>query len=1065
MHADLKYDESLEKEIDELEFDKAEFSDMYDVIMQESVSKDVMCSYLMSLSDLDALDELQCMYLHKVKECDCLAQKLSKQTESVSKEVYNELLKRFAKVEKNLISLEIASQKCKEQVKNDTVWNEKASNVFRKEREQYFKIQDLKAQLQDKNIAINELKKLIEKDKGKSVDTKFDRPSVFRQLNTQRIPKPSVLGKPTPFSNSLKRIHFSKTKSIHKANVSEGLSKPVTAQTLPQTARQAVSNTNVLKPGMYRINNRSAQTRAPQLPQTVRNTNPRMSTSTGVNHNINVSRPHLKSTQSKDKVLLNTSQVKVKKSQVEVHPRILSVSNKIKYVTACKDSLNSRTLNANVVCATCNKCLVDSNHFACVTKMLNDVHARTKKPKHMTGNLKLLCNFVEKFLGTVCFGNDQFAPILCYGDLVQGNVTINRVYYVKGLNYNLFSVGQFCDADLEVAFRKSTSFVRDLQGNNLLTDNRGSDLYTISLQESTSSTPLCLMAKASPTQAWLWHRRLSHLNFDYINLLSKKDIVIGLPKLKYVKDQLCSSCELIKSKRSSFKSKAVPSSKGRLNLLHIDLCGPMRNDVVKRWNRTLVEAARTMLSASKLPLFFWAEAIATACYTQNRSIIIPTHGKIPYHIINDRKPSIKHLHIFGFICYITRDGENLDKMKEKGDQCILVGYSTQSKGYRVYNKRTRMIVESIHIRFDEIKEVSETSVANNTSGLVPQRQKASDYDNSDPGSNPQDKQPSMNIQTTSAPLTHTYVPAEKNNDYQAEGEHVQDDEFTNPFCALTQEVAESSSHNIGDSNVPTFNQPQVSEYRWTKDHPLEQVCGNPSRPVQTRRQLETDPEMCMFALTVSTAEPKNIKEAMADSAWIEAMQEELHQFDRLQGIDFEESFALVARLEFVLIFTAYAAHKSFPIYQMDVKTAFLNGPLKEEVYVAQPDGFVDPDHLEKVYRIKKALYGLKQTPRAWYDKLSKFLTSKGFAKGQSIGTPMATKPKLDADLSGNPVDQTDHRSKIRSLMYLTSSRPDIVQAGSSFELTAFSDADRAECIDSRKSTSGGIQFLGDKLVS
>ncbi|GJT86098.1 retrovirus-related pol polyprotein from transposon TNT 1-94 [Tanacetum coccineum] len=127
-----------------------------------------------------------------------------------------------------------------------------------------------------------------------------------------------------------------------------------------------------------------------------------------------------------------------------------------------------------------------------------------------------------------------------------------------------------------------------------------------------------------------------------------------------------------------------------------------------------------MLSASKLPLLFWAEAIATTCYTQNRSIIIPTHEKTAYHIINDRNPSIKHLYIFGCTCYLTKDGENLDKMKEKGDPCILVGYSTQSKGYRVYNKRTRLIVESIHLRFDEIKEMSETSVANDTSGLVPQ---------------------------------------------------------------------------------------------------------------------------------------------------------------------------------------------------------------------------------------------------------------------------------------------------------------------------------------------------------
>nr|GFB58957.1 hypothetical protein [Tanacetum cinerariifolium] len=221
--------------------------------------------------------------------------------------------------------------------------------------------------MQDKNIAISELKKLIEKGKGKSMDAKFDRPSIVQQPNAQRIPKPSVFSKPTPFSNSFERIYFSKTMSISKANVSEGLSKLVTAQTLPQPAKKAVSNTNVLKPRMYRIDNRTAHTRAPKLPQIVRNTNPRVSTSIGVNHNTNVSRPQLKSNQSRDKVLPNNSQVKAKKTQVEVHPRILSVSYKIKSVTACKDNLNSRTLNANVVCATCNKCLVDSNHFACVT--------------------------------------------------------------------------------------------------------------------------------------------------------------------------------------------------------------------------------------------------------------------------------------------------------------------------------------------------------------------------------------------------------------------------------------------------------------------------------------------------------------------------------------------------------------------------------------------------------------------------------------------------------------------------------------------------------------------------
>ncbi|GJS99480.1 putative reverse transcriptase domain-containing protein [Tanacetum coccineum] len=186
------------------------------------------------------------------------------------------------------------------------------------------------------------------------------------------------------------------------------------------------------------------------------------------------------------------------------------------------------------------------------------------------------------------FGNDQIAPILGYGDLVQGTITIKRVYYVEGLNHNLFSVGQFCDADLEVAFWKSTCYIRDLKGNDLLTGSRGTDLYSITLQDSTTPNPICLMAKATSSQAWLWHRRLSHLNFDTINLLSKNNIVNGLPKLKFVKDHLCSSCELGKAKRKSFHTKTTPSSKRRLQLLHMDLCGPMRVESINGKKYVLV---------------------------------------------------------------------------------------------------------------------------------------------------------------------------------------------------------------------------------------------------------------------------------------------------------------------------------------------------------------------------------------------------------------------------------------------------------------------------------------------
>nr|GEV17809.1 hypothetical protein [Tanacetum cinerariifolium]GEV20952.1 hypothetical protein [Tanacetum cinerariifolium] len=308
----------------------------------------------------------------------------------------------------------------------------------------------------------------------------------------------------------------------------------------------------------------------------------------------------------------------------------------------------------------------------------------------------------------------------------------------------------------------------------------------------------------------------------------------------------------------------------------------------------------------------------------------------------------------------------------------------------------------------------------------------------------QDTPPTTNIQSSAEPTPTTKVNAEENNDNKAEDTQFQQNEIINPFCISIREVIESSSCDIDNSNMHTFYQPHDFEYRWTKDHPLEQVL-----------------------------ESKNIKEEMVDSTWTEE-----------EGIDFDESFAPVARLEAVRIFVAYAAHKSFPIYKMDVKTAFLTGPLKEEVYVTHPDGFVDPDHPEKVYRLRKVLYGLKQDPRAWTpDPQSPqdiFINQAKYAleihkkhcmdKCYSIGTPMATKPKLDADLSGKPVDQTDYRSKIGSLMYLTSSRPDIVKevcycADSGFELTDFSDADHAGCLDTRKSIYGGIQFLGDKILS
>nr|GFA96923.1 integrase, catalytic region, zinc finger, CCHC-type, peptidase aspartic, catalytic [Tanacetum cinerariifolium] len=273
--------------------------------------------------------------------------------------------------------------------------------------------------------------------------------------------------------------YFSKSTSVTQNNVSNDLSKPVTAQTLPSNMKYILKNTNVLAPRTYKLHTDHTQARTYKLPQDSKKTNKRVSFSTGVIPITSVSIPHLKSNPMRDKVMHNNSQGK--KKAVEDHRRSVKLSKNKTSVTACNDSLNAETLNVKFDYAMCDKCVLIDKHDMCALTSVAEPIKKTvasesnKKPinftrklyerlieivlfivdsgcsKHMTGNLKLLINFVEIFLGTVKFRNDQIAPILGYGDLLQGAVTITRVYYVKGLNHNLFSVGQFCDADLEVA--------------------------------------------------------------------------------------------------------------------------------------------------------------------------------------------------------------------------------------------------------------------------------------------------------------------------------------------------------------------------------------------------------------------------------------------------------------------------------------------------------------------------------------------------------------------------------------------------------------------------------------
>nr|GEY76755.1 hypothetical protein [Tanacetum cinerariifolium] len=639
--------------------------------------------------------------------------------------------------------------------------------------------------------------------------------------------------------------------------------------------------------------------------------------------------------------------------------------------------------------------------------------------KHMTGDRSQLMNCMKKFIGTVKFENDHFGAIMGYRDYVIGDSVISKVYYVEGLRHNLFFVRPFCDSDLEVAFRKHSCYVRDTDGVELIKGSRGSNLYTISIEDMMKSSSICLLSKAFKNKSWLWHRRLNHLNFGTINDLARKDLVRGLPRLKFEKDHLCSACQLGKSKKHTHKPKNTNLEV--LNTLHMDLCGSMRlqtingkkyilfvvddysqftyvkflrskdetpevvikflqeiqvglnktipyirtdngtefvnhtlteyyerigifhqktvprasqqNDVVKRRNRTLVEAARTMLIFSK------------GCFCGQKLV-------------------------FGTLCYPTNDNEDLGKLQPTIDIGIFVGYApsrkdkfrarTKSGSFNSFCTLTNKDLEILfQPMFDEYLEPSHV------------------------------ERPISPAQVVQAPVNSVGTPSSTTIDQDATSLNISP---SSSAFQSHQGIAAGSTYTEDNPVAPIDNNPFINVF------PLE-PCSDASSSEDV-------------SLTESTYVSQTQHHL---NCWFQAMQDEIHEFDRLQvwellpqrdcvmiialkwiykvkldeygdvlknkprlvakgyqqeeGIDFEESFALVACIKAICIFIANATSKNMAIYQMDVKTTFLNGEWKEEVYVSQPEGFVNSDHPTHVYRLKKALYRLKQAPRAWREVL------------------------------------------------------------------------------------------------
>nr|GEV98608.1 hypothetical protein [Tanacetum cinerariifolium] len=575
----------------------------------------------------------------------------------------------------------------------------------------------------------------------------------------------------------------------------------------------------------------------------------------------------------------------------------------------------------------------------------------------------------------------------------------------------------FCDSDLEVAFRRNACFIINLEGVDLLKEDRSSNFYIINLHEMASASPICLMACASSTKSWLWHQRLSHLNFDTINDLARNDILSGLPKFKYHKEHLCPSCKQGKSKRASHPPKPVPNSRQRLHLLHMDLCGPMRISSINGKQITILLQAPVIIIRTDnctefknqvLEEYFDnGEAIATTCFTQNCSIIHLHFNKTPYNLINDRKPDTSFLHVFGALCYPKNDREDIRKLGAKGDIGFFIGYSADSCAYRIYNRRTKKIIKTMNVLFDELfvmdfeQHSSKPRLQSMTSGQI-----------------------SSGLDLTYAPSTiTTQQPSEGELDLWFEAMY--DDHIGGQPSATVRAISiaqepqvrqtSMTSTSIADStptptnssslatNIPNTSQ-DVDELNLQQQHAHQQGIwthlqsknvadndsnamfnantfvnpfANPSTSVaKSTSSQNVDPSnMHTLDVRVLVPAPDNISPHTLKWLFKNKHDEEqtvirnksrlvVRGYHQEEGIDFEESFAPVARMEAIKIFLAYVGHKSFSVFQMDVKTAFLHGSLKEDVYVCQPEGFIDADHPSHVYKLKKALYGLKQEPRA-----------------------------------------------------------------------------------------------------
>ncbi|GJT67473.1 putative ribonuclease H-like domain-containing protein [Tanacetum coccineum] len=556
------------------------------------------------------------------------------------------------------------------------------------------------------------------------------------------------------------------------------------------------------------------------------------------------------------------------------------------------------------------------------------------------------------------FGNDHVAMILGYSDYQI--VTISRVYYMEGLRHNLFSVGQFCDSNLEVAFRQHTCFIRNLEGDDLLIGSRGNNLYTLSLGDMMASSPICLLSKASKTNKKNPHKpksedtNLEKLYLVHMDLCGPMRVasVNGKKYILVIVDDY-SRFTWVKFLRS--KDEAPDLIIKFLKMIQLRLKVPVR--------RIRTDNGTEFVNLTLREYYEKAEAVATACYTQNRSIIRLRHRKTPYELLHDKLPDLSFFHVFGALCYPTNDSENLGKLQPKADIGIFICYAPTKKAFRIYNRRTRRIIETIHVDFNELTAMAsehcssgpalhEMTPATISSGLVPNPPPSTPFV---PPSRikwdmlfqplfdellnppPSVDHPTLEVVAlideveAPEPVVSIGSPSSTTVDQDAPSpSNSQTTPDTQP--PVIPNDVEEDNHDIEVAhmgNDPYFGIP-IPE-----DHPLENIIGELARPVSTRLQLHEQALFCYYDAFLTAVEPKTYKDALTRALKLDELGGILKNKARLvargycqdEGIDFEESFTLVARLEAIRIFRAFAAHMNMVVYQMDVKTAFLNGTL------------------------------------------------------------------------------------------------------------------------------------------